>query len=78
MVGLMKRVRRYVLATCGVGTAFLLSGCDPNIQQTVEDGIINVSNGFLAALIRALTELGAEDPTQTSQVMITPIVQLFT
>lgn len=75
MIRLIRRTRRYFLAAIGSGTTFLLSGCDPTIQATVEDGIITASNSLLAAFLRAIVELGAEDPDQSLvQALITPFV----
>lgn len=42
------------------GTTFILGGCDPTLQATVEDGIIasatSFTTSFMAALIQVLTE----------------------
>ena len=75
MIRLIRRTRRYLLATIGAGTTFLLSSCDPTIQTTVENGIITASNSLLAAILRAITELAAEDPDQSLvRALMTPFV----
>lgn len=42
------------------GTCILLNGCDPSIQMTVEDGIINLSTGLLSSFFAALLQLFTE------------------
>lgn len=42
------------------GSGLFLSGCDPTLRTTVEDGIINTSASLLGTLIRAAIELAAE------------------
>ena len=72
---LIRRIRRYSLAAIAAGATFQLGGCDPTIRTTVEDGIITASNSLLAAFLRAIVELGAEDPDQSLvQALITPFV----
>ncbi|GEM_PF-1612446 len=42
-----------------------MTGCDPTVRATIEDGIINVSQSLFASFLRALIELG-EEAQQTS------------
>ncbi len=56
----MSRWRRVCWLAAAVGTTFFLSGCDPTLRATVENGIINVSTGLFGAFLRALIELGQE------------------
>lgn len=42
------------------GGLFLLGGCDPTLQQTVENGIITVSNSLLASLLQAVLQVITE------------------
>ncbi len=39
-----------------LGGLFLLGGCDPTIQQTVENGIISLSTGLLGSVFTALLQ----------------------
>lgn len=43
------------------GTSLLLGGCDPTLQATVENGIINVSTSFLTALLQAVAQVYTTD-----------------
>jgi len=45
------------LAALLTGTTLLLDGCDPTIQQTVENGLISVSTSFLTALMQAVFQV---------------------
>lgn len=51
------KARLLLAATGGV---YILSGCDPSIQTTVENGIISISTSLLASFFQAAIELGAE------------------
>lgn len=53
------RARLIRFAASAGGSALLLSGCDPTIQTTVENGIINVSTAFLSSFLQALLQVGA-------------------
>lgn len=64
----MQRIRTWSLTASAGGSLMLLDGCDPGVQQAVEDGIINVANSFLSSMIQAVLQLNAE------QAMITTLV----
>jgi hypothetical protein len=55
--------RKSVNATLAIasGTTLILGGCDPTLQATVENGIINVSTSFLTALLQAITQVYTTD-----------------
>jgi len=60
----MRKVRslipwRYV-AMMSAGATFFLGGCDAELRSTVENGIISVSQSFLASLLQAFLQLGQE------------------
>lgn len=42
------------------GGAFILGGCDPTIQATVENGIITTTNSLLASLLQAVLQVATE------------------
>jgi hypothetical protein len=42
------------------GGAFILGGCDPTIQATVENGIITTTNSLLASLLQAALQVATE------------------
>ena len=48
------------LAAALSGGLFFLSGCDPTIRSTVENGIITLSNSFLASLLQAGLQVATE------------------
>lgn len=50
----MKRMFLSQMLALGSGTALLFSGCDPTLRADVENGVINVSQSFLTALIQAI------------------------
>lgn len=54
------------LAVLTGGLLPLLGDCDPQIQQTVEDGVINVSTGVLGAFFQAIINLATEASQQTA------------
>jgi len=58
------RVRAYRFARrfapLTIGSTFILGGCDPTIQATVENGIISASTSFLGAFLQALVQVGAQ------------------
>jgi hypothetical protein len=58
------------------GTTFILSGCDPTVRSTVEDGIITLSTSLLASVFRALTELASEAGEQTARAL-TELAPMF-
>ena len=45
------------------GSAFQLSGCDPNVRQTVIDGLQSTTIGLSAALITAFFQTLEDDAT---------------
>ncbi len=51
------------LAAMLSGGLFFLSGCDPTIRSTVENGIITLSNSFLASLLQAGLQVATEAGT---------------
>jgi hypothetical protein len=51
------RARFYRLAIILAGGAFLLNGCDPTIQSTVENGIINVANTFYGSVLQSVLSI---------------------
>ena len=66
---MLNRVRRWTLLAAAGGSVLFLSGCDPTLKGTVEDGIITTSQSVFAAFLRALIELGDEANTATAQVL---------
>ena len=62
----MNRIRLWTFLALAGGTTFFLSGCDPTLQSTIEDGVINVSSSFIGSFFRALVELAAEASTTTT------------
>jgi hypothetical protein len=56
-------------ALTAAGTTFILSGCDPQLRATVENGIITLSTSLLTSVLRALTELAQEAGDQTAHVL---------
>jgi hypothetical protein len=58
------RWQRFALAV--LGTTFFLSGCDPTISSTVENGIITASNSLLTAWLQALITVIQQAATQTT------------
>lgn len=63
------------LALLAAGTTLFLSGCDPQLRTTVEDGIISVSTSLLSSLLQAFIQLGQEADQQTARAVLnlTPI-----
>ena len=45
------------------GGLFFLNGCDPTLRATVENGIVTTSNSFIASLLQAVLQVGAEAGT---------------
>jgi len=39
------------------GTLLFLTGCDPTLQATVENGVITSSTTFLTAVLAAITQV---------------------
>lgn len=74
MTRFVARARRALLALSGAGTVALFEGCDPTLRATAEDGIITTANGLFASLLRALIELGQEQPQQTVQAILDPLL----
>ncbi len=60
--GTMLSTEAWLLATLG-GLLALVSGCDPTIKATVEDGVITVSQSLFGAFITALIQLAGEANT---------------
>jgi hypothetical protein len=44
------------------GGALFLGGCDPQLQATVENGIINASTSLFAAVLQAAVSVALERP----------------
>jgi hypothetical protein len=57
------------VALTAAGTTFILSGCDPQLQTTVENGIISLSTGLLTSVMRALLELWQESTAATARLL---------
>ncbi|MFQ5806689.1 MAG: hypothetical protein ACE5I3_09585 [Phycisphaerae bacterium] len=57
------------LALLAAGATFFLSGCDPQIRATVENGIITASTSLLGALLQAFIQLGQEANDQTARLL---------
>lgn len=47
--------------------AFLICGCDQQLQTTIENGAIQVASSFVYALVQAIIQLAAE---QASAAMV--------
>ncbi len=60
------------LAAASLGTTLLLGDCDPTIQGTVEDGIINVSTTLLTSTFQALIQIFSE--AQSTTAMLLPAI----
>jgi len=43
-----------------LGTSLFLNSCDPTLQNTVENGIINASTSLLGAFLQALTQVASQ------------------
>lgn len=50
-------LRNRSLCTAVLSGSFILGGCDPTIQSTVEDGIISVSTALLGSFFQALLQV---------------------
>ncbi len=64
----MQRMNRYRLMAARwllpmSGSVFLLDGCDPTIQQTVENGIIDTSTALLGSVLSAVVQVITESAT---------------
>ena len=57
------------LALLAAGTTFILSGCDPQLRATVENGFITLSTSVLTSVMRALIELAQEAGEETARVL---------
>ena len=57
------------LALLAAGTTFFMSGCDPQLRATVENGIITVSQSLLASILQAFIQLGAEADAPTARLL---------
>jgi len=57
------------LVVLAAGATFILSGCDPQFQSTVENGIITVSQSFLGSILQALIAVGQEASNQTASAI---------
>ncbi len=60
---MMQRGHLIRLAAMLSGGLFILGGCDPTLQATVENGIITTSNSLLASLFQAVLQVAAEAGT---------------
>lgn len=58
------RLMRWVVALTGM--TFILGGCDPTIQTTVENGIISASNSLFTAFLQAAVQVVTEAVSTTS------------
>jgi|GEM_PF-4641178 len=56
-------------AMMAAGTTFFMSGCDPQLTSTVENGIITLSTSLLASVMRALIEVAQEANAQTACII---------
>jgi len=61
----LKALRRWAVIT--LGGAFLLGDCDPTVQATVENGIINSSTAALGSVFQALLNLFEESVAADTQ-----------
>ena len=64
-----KRIPWRRLALAAAGTTFILSGCDPQLRATVENGFISLSTSALTAVMRALLELWQESGDATARLL---------
>lgn len=48
------------------GAVLFLSGCDPTVRATVENGVIAGANSLLTAVLQALVQLGQQATSQPS------------
>jgi hypothetical protein len=55
------RWRRRSLAALLVGSSALLTGCDPTLRATVEQGIITSSTSLLTSFYQALLQVIIEE-----------------
>ena len=60
-----KRMRSGV-ATLAVVALLFCPGCDPQLQTTVENGIITSSTSLIGAVLRAVIALGLESTSSTT------------
>jgi hypothetical protein len=67
----------YRLAMLAMGGAFFLNGCDTETRAAVEDGIINVSSGFLTALMQAIIGLVGEQSASAAPVIADSVARIF-
>ncbi len=58
-----KRCLKTAMALAVGGSAFQLSGCDPNVRQTVIAGLQSTTIGLSAALITAFFQTLEDDAT---------------
>lgn len=54
------------LAYLAFGGTLLLGDCDPTIQATVEQGIIDTTSALLGSTVRAFINVALEAATQTT------------
>ncbi len=54
------------LAAVASGTVVFMSGCDPQLRASVENGIITSSSSLLAAFLRAFIEVNQEAQSNTT------------
>jgi hypothetical protein len=59
--------RRVVLLAAGA--TFFLGGCDPQLRETIESGIISASTSLLGSLLQAFVQLAQEANQQTARIL---------
>ena len=57
------------LALAAAGSTFFMSGCDPTLRTTVENGIITLSQSLLGSFLRVFIDLLGEKNDQTARLM---------
>jgi hypothetical protein len=70
-----QRLPWHRLALLAAGATFFLSGCDPQIRSTVENGIITLSTSLLSSVLQAFIQLAQEANQQTARAVLdlTPV-----
>ena len=56
-----KRTALRLMIALTMGTSLILGGCDPTIQATVENGIINTTTSFLTSFFQAVLQVYTQD-----------------
>ena len=57
------------LALLAAGGTFFMSGCDPTLVSTVEDGLISLSTSLLGSLLTVLVDLLGEAQDATACIL---------